>query len=130
MPRSSADEPRLGVVNKLDPPLVGSVMVEAGHVATRRHSTSVIDVSSLDSSLQDAVVRLIRLTDSPTDARVLAPLVAREIIYRLLMGEQGGRLQHIAALGGYADGVSQAIERLRNNFDKPMRIEHLAREID
>ncbi|HEY8743531.1 MAG TPA: helix-turn-helix domain-containing protein, partial [Chloroflexota bacterium] len=59
----------------------------------------------------------------------LAPLVTREIVYRLLVGEQGGRLGHLAAPGGSAHGISAAVERLRNAFDQPLRIEGLAREL-
>jgi hypothetical protein len=51
-----------------------------------------IDVSPLEPNLQDAVLRLIRLLDTPADARAPAPLDKREIIYRLLVGAQGGRL--------------------------------------
>jgi AraC-like DNA-binding protein len=126
----SKERPFLGLVLKLDPTLVGSVMVEAGHPAPRSHYTvKAIDVSPLDADLLDAVVRLVRLLDSPTGARFLAPLVIREIVYRLLMGEQGGRLHHIAALGGHTHRIAEAIERLRKDFDQPLRIEDLAREL-
>jgi AraC-like DNA-binding protein len=105
-------------------------MVEAGHPAPRGHAAvKAIDVSPLDAGLLDAVVRLVRLLDSPTDARFLAPLVIREIIYRLLMGEQGGRLHHIAALGGHTHRIAMALERLREDFDQPVRIEDIAREL-
>jgi AraC-like DNA-binding protein len=57
------------------------------------------------------------------------PLIAREIIYRLLRGEQGNRLRHLAILGGYAPDIARAIERLRRNFDQPLRIEQMAREL-
>lgn len=60
-----------------------------------------MDVSSLDANLLDAVVRLVRLLDSPTDFRVLAPLVPREIVHRRLLGAQGDRLRQIALLDGY-----------------------------
>lgn len=53
----------------------------------------------------------------------------REIIYRLLLGEQGGRLRHLVAQGGYADRIARAVERIRNDFDKPLRIDGLAREL-
>jgi AraC-like DNA-binding protein len=86
-------------------------------------------VSPLDAGLLDAVLRLVRLLDSPAEARFLAPLVTREIVYRLLMGEQGGRLHHIAALGGSTHRIAEAIERLRNDFDQPLRIEDIAREL-
>jgi AraC-like DNA-binding protein len=127
---ASPEHPYLGLVLKLDPTLVGSVLVEAGHLAPRSHSAlTAIDVSPLDAGLLDAVLRLVRLLDSPAEARFLAPLVTREIVYRLLMGEQGGRLHHIAALGGSTHRIAEAIERLRNDFDQPLRIEDIAREL-
>jgi AraC-like DNA-binding protein len=88
-----------------------------------------LNVSPLDVSLLDAIVRLVRLLDSPTDARFLAPLITREIVYRLLKGEQGGRLHHIAALGGHSHRIVRALERLRKDFDQPLRIEDIAREL-
>jgi AraC-like DNA-binding protein len=88
-----------------------------------------INVSSLDAGLLDAVVRLVRLLDTPTEAPFLAPLITREIVYRLLMGEQGDRLRHIAVLGGYTPPIARAIERLRKDFDQPFRIEDIAREL-
>src|SRR5262249_37038736 len=72
---------------------------------------------------------LARLLDSPAEARVLRPLITREIVYRLLMGEQGNRLRHVALLGGPTDGIAEAIERLRREFNRPLRIESLAREL-
>jgi AraC-like DNA-binding protein len=127
---ASPERPYLGLVVRLDPVLVGSVMIEAGYVAARSHATTTaIDVSSLDAGLLDAVVRLVRLIDSPSDARILAPLIMREIVYRLLTGAQGGRLQHIAGLGGPTHRIIQAIERLRHGFDRPLRIEAMAREL-
>jgi AraC-like DNA-binding protein len=125
------ERPYLGLVLRLDPTLVGSVMVEAGHPASGGHAAvRAIDVSPLDAGLLDATVRLVRLMDSPiAEARFLAPLVKREIVYRLLMGEQGGRLSHVAALGGSTHRIVEAIERLRKEFDQPLRIEEIAREL-
>src|SRR6266568_3223738 len=88
-----------------------------------------IDVSPLDVHLLDAVVRLVRLMDVPAEAPVLMPLITREIIYRLLRGKQGTRLRHIAILGGYTPHIARAVERLRQDFDQPLRIENLAREL-
>jgi hypothetical protein len=71
---------------------------------------------------------LVRLIDTPTEAGVLAPLVTREIVYRLLMGKQGDRLRLIAVLGGYTSPIARAIERLRQDFDQPLRIDDVLRE--
>ncbi|MFL5806544.1 MAG: AraC family transcriptional regulator N-terminal domain-containing protein [Roseiflexaceae bacterium] len=127
---ASKERPYLRFLLKLDPTLVGSVLVEAGHFAPRSPSAmTAIDVSPLDAGLLDAVVRLVRLLDSPTEARFLAPLVTREIVYRLLMGEQRGRLGQIAVLGGSTHRIAEAVERLRKDFDQPLRIEDIAREL-
>ncbi len=127
---ASMARPYLNLLVRLDPALVGSVMIEAGHPAPRGQSpVTAIDVSPLDAGLLDAVVRLVRLLDTPAEARFLAPLVTREIVYRLLRGEQGGRLGQLAALGGATHRIVEAVERLRHDFDRPLRIEDVARDL-
>jgi AraC-like DNA-binding protein len=128
---ASEERPYLGVVLGLDPALVGSVMVEAGHPAPgEKAAVRAFDVSPLDAGLLDAVVRLVGLLDAPADeARFLRPLVTREIVFRLLKGEQGGRLRQIAVLGGHSHRIARALERLRQDFDRPLRIEDIAREL-
>jgi hypothetical protein len=107
---ASEERPYLGVVLELDPALVGSVMVEAGQPAPRKHKAArAFDVSQLDAGLLDAVLRLVGLLDAPADkARFLRPLVTREIIFRLLKGEQGNRLRQIAVLGGHSHRIARA----------------------
>ena len=128
---ASPERPYLNLVLRLDPALVGSVLVEAGQPVPPGHAAvPAVAVSPLDADLLDAVVRLVRLLDAtPAEARFLAPLVTREIVYRLLRGEQGGRLGQIAALGGATHRVVEAVERIRHDFDRPLRIEELAREL-
>ena len=127
---ASNERPHLSLRLDLNPSIVGSVMVEAGLPGPRGSANAkALDVSPLDASLLDAVVRIVRLLDAPTDARVLMPLVTREIVYRLLIGAQADRLRHLARFGGATDRVVSAIERLRRDYDKPLRIESLAREL-
>ncbi len=127
---ASQERPYLSLRLSLAPALVGSVMLEAGHAEPRDHTDArAIDVSLLDANLLDAFVRLTRLLDAPDEARVLLPLITREIIYRLLVGEQGGRLRHLAILRGYTSSIARAVARLRHDFDQPLRIEQMAREL-
>jgi AraC-like DNA-binding protein len=129
---ASPERPYLSLRLDLDPALVASVMLEAGLPPSRRETGSAraVDVSPLDTDLLDAAVRLVRLVGAPpAEARVLMPLVTREIVFRLLVGEQSARLRHIAVLGGHTDRIARAIERLRRDFDKPLPIESLAHEI-
>ncbi|HEY3269505.1 MAG TPA: AraC family transcriptional regulator [Armatimonadota bacterium] len=127
---ASRERPFLSFRLDLDPALVSSVMVEAGHMPVGNGpDAKAMTVSPLTADLLDATVRLVRLLDSPGEARILAPLIKREIVYRLLVGEQGGRLRHLAVLGGRSHRIAKAVERLREDFDQPLRIEDLAREL-
>jgi AraC-like DNA-binding protein len=127
---ASRKQPYLSFRLVLDPNLVGSVMIEAGHVMPSGNAdVRAVDVSSLNVGLLDAVVRLVRLIDSPAEARILMPLIKREIIYRLLTGDQGKRLCHLTVSGGNISNIARAVERFRRDFDQPVRIEDIAQEL-
>jgi hypothetical protein len=61
-----------------------------------------MSASAVDAEMLDAVVRLVRLIDSPAEQKVVAPLVIKEIVYRLLASGQGGRLSHLLRRRRYA----------------------------
>lgn len=127
---ATAEKPFLGLKMDLDPTLITSVSVEAG-VAPGRADTSVrsIAVGKLEGDLLDAFVRLFRLLEKPNDYRVVSPLVIREIIYRLLVSDQGPRLRQMAAFGGNTTRITKAVQILRTKFSEPLSIEHLAQEM-
>ncbi|MEZ4496889.1 MAG: helix-turn-helix domain-containing protein [Thermomicrobiales bacterium] len=87
-----------------------------------------MDTAPLDDDLLDAVLRLVRLCDSPETIEVLAPLIQREIIFRLLIGGQGDRVRQIAAMGE-GSRIAEAIVRMRRDFAEPLRIEALAADL-
>jgi AraC-like DNA-binding protein len=127
---ASPERPYLALRLLLDPSVVTSVMVESGlGQPGDDDGVKAVDVSALDADLLDATVRLVRLIDTPGEYRALAPLVTREITYRLLAGAQGRRMRHLAISGGHAHRMARAVEKLRENFDKLLRIEEIAREL-
>lgn len=127
---ASKERPYLSFRLNLDSALVASVMMESG-IEMKKNGTSVkaMDVSSLNANLLDAVVRLSRLLDTPAEMPILAPLIIKEIVYRLLTGEQGARLSHLLDSGGDTRRISRAIGHLREHFDEPLRMETIAREL-
>jgi transcriptional regulator GlxA family with amidase domain len=80
----------------------------------------------LDESLLDAVLRMVKLLDTPEDIEVLAPVVQREIYYRMLRGELGYRLADLAQGESGNHRVVRAIEWLKQHYTAPLRIEELA----
>lgn len=127
---ASEEEPYLGFQLYLDSSVVAAVMMESG-VEIKKSDASVkaMDVSPIDADLLDAVVKLARLLETPDEIKFLAPLTIREIIYRLLRGEQRSRLGHLLVSEGDARRISRAVEQLRENINQPLNIESIAREL-
>jgi AraC-like DNA-binding protein len=127
---ASQKEPYLGLRLSLDPTLVGSVMMEMGGLSPgSQGDVKAITVSALDTALLDATVRLARLLDSPVQARLLLPLITKEIIYWLLVGEQGDRLRHMTIPGGHTHRIGQAVDKICRDFNQPLYIKEIARGV-
>jgi len=126
---ASEENPYLSFRLELDPTLVADVLVQSG-IDINRNASSVkaMNVSSIDAELLDASVRILRLLEKPEEAHMLLPLIKREIVFRLLKGHQAPRLRHLIA-GGEERRISKAIGHLRENFDQPLRIDDVAREL-
>jgi AraC-like DNA-binding protein len=69
----------------------------------------------------------VRLLDAPHDLPILAPLILRELHYRLLQSEQFGRLAQMAIGDGRLRRVSGAIAWIKEHFAEPLQIEALAK---
>jgi len=127
---ASKERPYLGFRLDLDSSLVASVVMESGiEIKKNDASAKAMDVSPTDANLFDAVVRLVRLLDAPVERKVLAPLIIREIVFRLLAGGQGARLSHLLASAGDTRRISKAIGHLRENFDQPLKMDDIAHEL-
>lgn len=126
---ASAAKPYLCMMLAFDPAILGALVLDAG--VTRAASDSPgpsLMLSSVTSELLDAAIRLVRLLETPRDIPVLAPLAEREILYRLLQGEQAARLQQIAIADSRLQQVNRAIAWIKTNFDKPFSVEQIAAE--
>lgn len=79
--------------------------------------------------LIDALLRYLMLADSPVDAKVLGPLVAKEIHYRLLSAPFGGMLRSLLRVDSHASAVARAIAHIRSDLRSPIAIPELARRV-
>jgi transcriptional regulator GlxA family with amidase domain len=111
----------------LRPAVVAELVLQAPVERSPRGGDSAMSTGEAGAELLDAVVRLLRLLDRPADAPVLAPMIEREIIWRLLTGPQGGTIRQIGLADSDLSLVSRAIGWIRDNYTEPMRIDDLAR---
>ncbi|MEK1907819.1 MAG: AraC family transcriptional regulator [Pseudomonas sp.] len=126
--QASPQQPYLSLRLDIDPSEIGKLIAEAGPIGVPSLGNGRgIHVDCLDSAMLDAILRLVRLLDAPRDIAMLAPLIQREILYRLLCSPQGQLLRDIATADSQAHRVNRAIEWLNQNFDAPLRIEELAK---
>lgn len=89
-----------------------------------------ITVNRMSPALLEAIVRLAQLLDEPDDIPVLAPLLIREVLYRILQGEQGELFQQFAMIGSQAHNIAQAIQTINRQYDQPLSIERLAQSVN
>lgn len=125
--KASAQMPFLALLLRLEPADVRELMLESnGDRARREKPGHALGISSAEPALIDACIRLLRVLESPEDIRVMAPLVEKEILYRLLRGVQGPRIGQIAFVDSRARDVNRAIGWIRRNFSETLSIESLA----
>lgn len=124
---ASIEKPYLGLRLKFSQREVAQLMADS-HLPPPKSQQSSRGMATGENTpeLLNAFVRLIDLLDSEQDIPILAPVIQREIIYRLLIGDQGARLRQIAAAGSQSQQIARAIEWLKENFTQPLRIDDLA----
>ncbi|MHB1272227.1 MAG: AraC family transcriptional regulator [Rhodanobacter sp.] len=129
--RASVREPYLCAMLRFDAQTIGELLT--GAALPRPPAPAAgrgMAVSPLTPELLDSVLRLVRLLDTPWDIPVLAPLIERELLYRLLTGEQGARLRHVAMSGSQSQQIARAIDWLKGHYDRPLRIDELAATVN
>lgn len=124
---ATPDKPYLGFKLNLDPIQLCDIITEIRPGARKKeNSVRGLFVSNADAPLLDCAIRLTRLLDTPQDIPMLAPMIIREIYYRLLTGEQGEAVRQIATSGSNMQRIAEVIKLIKADFTKPMRIEDLA----
>jgi AraC-like DNA-binding protein len=127
--KGSPAEPYLCVSLELNPRTIASVLLEESLDAMVEHPPARgMFVGDATPSIVGAVVRLLRLADTPEDTAALAPLVEREIVYRLLRSAEGWRLAQMARGQGHARRIARSIAWIKSRFAEPLRVDRLAAE--
>jgi AraC-like DNA-binding protein len=121
--KASPDEPFVVVNLRLDPVEIAPLLLEA---PARPPQYGGLVVSDATPELLDPVVRLLRIADRPDDVRVLAPGIRREILWRLLTGEQGALVRQIGLADGMLAHISRAIRWIRRHPSETLLVADLA----
>jgi len=129
--KASRERPWLGLKLKLDQREISQLMVNSNLPPLRtQQSSRGMAIGEVTLPLISAFQRLIDLLAEPKDIPILAPIIQREIVYRLLVGDQGARLRQMASAGSQSQQIARAIDWLKSHFTNPFRIEDLATQVN
>lgn len=126
---ASPQQPFLAVGLNLDKYLITRLAAEIPP-APDPDSYKGVFVADVDADMLNAFLRLVDLLDKPGQIPVMAPLIIREIHYRLLVGPQGALLRRLNTLGTQSNQIAKAIVWLRSNYRKPLSVDSLARQVN
>jgi AraC-like DNA-binding protein len=127
---ASSTQPYLGLRLDLDVEAIAELVQDENlPQAARAASSRGLYVNRLSAEMLDAVLRLLRLLSNPDDIPIPAPMIKREILYRLLQNGQGTRLRQIALQDSQTQRVAKVIRYLRGNFARSMRMDSIARDV-
>jgi AraC-like DNA-binding protein len=133
--RASASEPALGFGLVLDPSTIASLLLDAAEQASatvpwRGSGTAAppaLGVADASPELLDAVIRILRLLDSPTDRDLLAPMIHREILWRLVTGPMGETVRQIGLTDSSLTHIRHTVRWITDHYSEPFLVEDLAR---
>jgi AraC-like DNA-binding protein len=129
--KASPERPYLGLILRLDQREISQLMVDSNLPGPRaQQSSRGMATGEVTLPLLTTFQRLIDLLAEPKDIPILAPIIQREIFYRLLVGDQGARLRQMASAGSQSQQIAQSINWLKGNFTQPLRIDDLAAKVN
>ena len=127
---ASPDHPALGFGLMLDPASVAELLLQADSETLRADqggAPSSMMVSQAPEAMLDAVVRLLRLLDAPRNIPVLAPMIKREILWWLIVGEQGAAVRQLGLPNSHLSHIARAVRWIREHYARSFRVEDVAK---
>jgi AraC-like DNA-binding protein len=121
--------PFLGLALAIDPRAIVQLAADMDLARPPRDCTfRALSVGKLDQDVLDALLRLVRLLETPELIPQLAPLIEREIAVRLLAGSYGPLLRHLVAAGSPSQQIARTVSWLKLNFANALRVDELAEQ--
>lgn len=127
--RAEQGRPYLAVIVAIDTALLRGLYDEVGDLPFDDTALHALAAHPADGGLVEALSRYLALASNPVEARVLLPLIRKELHFRLLMAPNGGMLRQLLRHGSHASHVARAIRHLRENFRAPVSIPELASRV-
>jgi AraC-like DNA-binding protein len=126
---ASPEEPLLLLSISVEPAMLGEMLLEMDELTPPLGPTPRgISSTPMSEDLAAAVIRLLDCLKSPLDSRMLGRQAVREIVYRVLLGEQGGSLRALASRDDHFARIARALKHVHADYARPLSVEEMARK--
>jgi len=126
--KARREAPYLALIFSIELAVLRSLYEEVGDTVDGV-TTCALEVHEAEPHLLDSLGRYLALAADPLDAKVLGPLLRREIHFRLLRAPHGATLRRLLRHDSHESKIARAIARIRLDFKSPLVVPALAREI-
>ncbi|MCC4621574.1 AraC family transcriptional regulator [Xanthomonas cassavae CFBP 4642] len=126
--QASAEQPYLCFCLDLDTAILSELAIQHPELTEQQRDAAPAGLLLNRSTpqLQDTAVRLARLLDQPHEIAALAPLVTRELLYRLMAAPANAVVRQMAIADSRLNQISKAIVWLREHYAQRFSIEQIA----
>lgn len=126
----SPERPYLGMALQLERSAVVALLADlepgAGRASGADEELELMTISPSTRSMEDALLRLVRLVEAPDDRPLLGPMIERELLYRALRSEHGKVLRQFAQADSRLSQIHRAVKWIRAHLTEPLSVEQLA----
>lgn len=127
--KASPQKPYLAVIVELDLLVLRSLYDEVDHLQLATAEASSMEVAAIDPTLEDVVGRYLDVIRDPVSARVLLPLIRKELHFRVFLSDAGGMLRSLIHRDSNESNIARAIKTLRNDYRSTWDVSELAKSV-
>ena len=124
---ASPEKPYRALIISLDLGILRGLYEQVGEAISDTHHATSLSASAADPAWIEPMVRYLELMDAPLEARVLGPMILKEIHFRLLLSPIGGMLRNLLSVDSHASRIAKSIQQIRATFREPLVVAELAR---
>ncbi len=127
--QATPEAPALSFGLVLRPSTIAALLIDHPMSPARSRAAvpAAVGVADASPDLLDAVIRMLRLLDHPDDRNVLAPLIEREIVWRVINGPLGEPIRQIGTADSSLTHIAQAVRWITDHYAESFRVDDLAR---
>lgn len=126
---ASPENPLLAISLRVEPAALSELLIDFDdEIGDFEETPRGIYATPITGELLDAVARLVKCLRSPADTRVLGKSIVREILYRVLCGEQGSALRAAATRRSSFSQIAKVLRRIHEDYSREFTIKDMADE--